>query len=257
MKKFLKKSTVAFLLAVVFASGIAFAVPDVKFSTYGKVTIGYYNGDMGSISTPSSTAYLPPYNYYQYCLNAFEVTPAVGFNLPIGGDVVWGRQRFAVEVQVPVAFGKSYAGFPSVQDYPGYHWNGQGWDYFDSSVGHNMTAIFHSGGTSVVINPGAIFIWNYYLPKTVPAALQKLSVQLGLGMSTSVSIVSGTYYVHDRDMNTWTYRPFNDVGVGLRMNILSGVRYDFTDHFSALAEWVVGFIGGSSNSARIGVVWRF
>lgn len=224
----MKKFAVAFLLAGVFASGIAFAVPDVKFSTYGKVTIGGSWSNMNAITSINDYSHSHPINSH---VVGFEVDPAVGFMLPIGGDVIWGCQRFAVEVQVPVTFGASV---------------------LDS--GYHNTSYWYSYGTGfgVTVDPGAFFIWNYYPPRAAPAGLQKLSVQTGAGFSVPIYITSGEIYKSGYD-----YYGYNGFGVGFRMNFLWGVRYDFTEHFSALVEGTVGFISGSSVTSRIGVLWRF
>ncbi len=227
----MKKFAVAFLLAGVFASGIAFAVPDVKFSTYGKVTIGGSWSNMRVLTTFDDHSGVESVNTH---VTGFELTPAIGFMLPIGGDVVWGCQRFAVEAQVPVNLNF-------------YSW---------LDAGHYWANHYYHGGEGrfgVSLDPGAVFIWNYYPPRAAPAGLQKLSLQLGAGVSVPIYITNGTYW-RDGYSNSGSYNGF---GVGFRMNFLSGVRYDFTEHFSVLAEWNVGFIGGSSSSGRIGVLWRF
>ena len=97
-------------------------------------------------------------------------------------------------------------------------------------------------------------------PRSVPAGLQKLSFQLGLGLSASISSANGHW--QRRYYDTYNHPEvesgnFNEVGFGIRSNIMMGLRYDFTEHFSALAEVSVGFIGGAASSSRIGVLYRF
>ena len=248
MKKFMKKFVVALAAAGMFASGLAFAVPAAQFSTYGKVTVGYYNGSMGSFNSTDFNGALPYHVFYNrdFGISAFEITPTIGFFLPLGDDVIWGCHRFAVEIQVPVAFGRSTLPY-------GYH------RYHHVPTSDTYIDVFPHD-SAFAVNPGADFILNYYPPRSVPAGLQKLSFQLGLGLSASISSANGHW--QRRYYDTYNHPEvesgnFNEVGFGIRSNIMMGLRYDFTEHFSALAEVSVGFIGGAASSSRIGVLYRF
>ena len=44
---------------------------------------------------------------------------------------------------------------------------------------------------------------------------------------------------------------------GFRINMVGGVRYEFTEKISALAEVGCGVIGVPSWSARVGAMYRF
>ena len=244
MKKFMKKTAVVFAALFVFASGFASAAPEVKFSTYGKITIGYYSGNTSGFNTTNYGGGLPYFtsNYNEpFPVHGFEAAPAIGFTLPIGGDVVWGCQRFAVEIQAPFVFGNSYLNHKRYENNP-----------YENSC----TDVW-GNGTGFAVNPGAYFIWNYYLPKTVPQGLQNLSIQLGLGLSTSISFINGQWRTHHYDTGINDEGSFTNSSFGMRVNSLFGVRYDFTDNFSALFEWITGFIGTATYSTRIGVLWRF
>ncbi|MDE5899641.1 MAG: hypothetical protein K2H09_10345 [Treponemataceae bacterium] len=118
------------------------------------------------------------------------------------------------------------------------------WKGFGAEVQLDLS--FGSG--VAVINPGVMAKWHYYLPESLPVAVQKIVPYAGLGFSVPIGIVkSDSHYL------------FSDTSVkaGFDVNINIGCGYELLPKLMLTLDYDLALGTSISNSVRIGAVWRF
>ena len=198
------------LLGIAFLTFALLNAEESKIAMYARAEAGYYSG-YTIIKTDLGGIFLNKQDW-DFDISGLEVTPTFGLTLPVVFEQNFGTLKMGAEVQVPVVIGT-----------------------------HSTGTLVE--GNALIINPGLMIIENYYLPQTMPKALQKLSAKVGAGFSVPITIV--------------TSESFSETAAGFTLNFLLGLQYDFTQHLSANIDWNVGIIGQWSNSIRAGVSWRF